>query len=268
MRMPPPPGRELGTKDRLFAWIGRHRLASALIGIFGFLLIVSAISNSAGGITPPDQAAPTSAAPTAAPRSPSKPPQPELAKVPTVQGLSAQQARSSLRYAGFSVTIVQKYSARAPGTLLTMSADAGTKMEVGSSVSITAAKPYPTVPYVLGLTQDEATSKLKSAGYNVVVNKQESSQTSGTVISVDPAAGTDRVPGRSVTVVVAKAPPPPPPPSNCTPGYSPCLPPASDYDCAGGSGNGPAYTEPGVTYRVTGYDPYGLDADNDGYGCE
>jgi hypothetical protein len=164
--------------------------------------------------------------------------------------------------------MVTKYSARAPGTLLTMSADAGTKMEVGSSISITAAKPYPTVPYVLGLTQDKATSKLKGAGYNVVVNKQESSQTSGTVISVDPAAGTDRLPGRTVTIVIAKAPPapPPPPPADCTPGYSPCLPRASDYDCAGGSGNGPEYVY--GTVRVTGSDPYGLDADGDGIGCE
>jgi len=267
MKMPPPPGREVGPKDRLFAWIGRHKLASALIGIFGFLLIVSAISNSAGGVTPSDQAAPSPAA-TSAIASPSKPPQPEVAKVPSVKGLSAQQARSSLRDAGFSVTMVLKYSARAPGTLLTMSADAGTKMEVGSSISIAAAKPYPTVPYVLGLTQDKATSKLKDAGYNVVVNKQESSQTSGTVISVDPAAGTDRLPGRSVTIVIAKAPPAPPPPSpsNCTPGYSPCLPPASDYDCAGGSGNGPEYVY--GTVRVTGSDPYGLDADGDGIGCE
>lgn len=62
---------------------------------------------------------------------------------------------------------------------------------------------------------------------------------------------------------------PPPPPNNCTPGYSPCLQLGpSDYDCAGGSGDGPAYADPGVTYRVTGSDPYDLDADNDGYGCE
>jgi hypothetical protein len=56
----------------------------------------------------------------------------------------------------------------------------------------------------------------------------------------------------------------------CTPGYSPCLTyhGGADYDCAGGSGNGPYYTKPGDTYRVTGSDPYGLDADNDGYGCE
>ena len=68
------------------------------------------------------------------------------------------------------------------------------------------------------------------------------------------------------------APPPPPPAAqpappaqNCTPGYDPCVPPASDVDCAGGSGNGPAYTGP---VRVTGSDPYGLDADGDGLGCE
>jgi hypothetical protein len=51
----------------------------------------------------------------------------------------------------------------------------------------------------------------------------------------------------------------------CTPGYKPCLPPASDYDCYGGSGNGPAYTG---RVKVKGYDPYRLDYDRDGIGCE
>lgn len=57
---------------------------------------------------------------------------------------------------------------------------------------------------------------------------------------------------------------------NCTPGYKPCLVwhGGADYDCYGGSGDGPYYTEPGVVYTVTGSDPYGLDADNDGLGCE
>jgi hypothetical protein len=52
---------------------------------------------------------------------------------------------------------------------------------------------------------------------------------------------------------------------NCTPGYSPCLPRASDYDCRGGSGNGPKYTGP---VRVTGSDPYHLDRNRNGKGCE
>lgn len=54
--------------------------------------------------------------------------------------------------------------------------------------------------------------------------------------------------------------------SNCHPGYSGCLKMnAGDYDCAGGSGNGPNYTGP---VRVYGSDPFDLDRDNDGWGCE
>lgn len=63
-------------------------------------------------------------------------------------------------------------------------------------------------------------------------------------------------------------PAPPPAPRNCHPSYrGECLDPSvSDYDCAGGSGNGPGYVY--GTVRVVGSDPYGLDADGDGYGCE
>jgi hypothetical protein len=55
--------------------------------------------------------------------------------------------------------------------------------------------------------------------------------------------------------------------SSCDPNYSgACLDPsASDYDCEGGSGNGPNYTG---TVTVIGEDHYGLDADSDGTGCE
>ena len=53
---------------------------------------------------------------------------------------------------------------------------------------------------------------------------------------------------------------------SCTAGYNPCVPVASDVDCAGGSGDGPAYVE-GPVY-VTGSDPYELDYDHDGVACE
>jgi hypothetical protein len=63
-----------------------------------------------------------------------------------------------------------------------------------------------------------------------------------------------------------KPPPPPsPPPTNCQ-GYSPCLTPGPDVDCAGGSGDGPRYVNGPVS--VTGSDPYALDSDGDGVGCE
>jgi hypothetical protein len=54
--------------------------------------------------------------------------------------------------------------------------------------------------------------------------------------------------------------------ASCHPSYDPCLDPnASDYDCAGGSGDGPEYTG---YVTVTGPDDYGLDSDGDGTGCE
>jgi hypothetical protein len=53
---------------------------------------------------------------------------------------------------------------------------------------------------------------------------------------------------------------------NCIDGYSPCLPPASDYDCAGGSGDGPEYANGPI--QVSGSDPYELDSDGDGVACE
>jgi hypothetical protein len=54
--------------------------------------------------------------------------------------------------------------------------------------------------------------------------------------------------------------------ASCHPSYDPCLDPtASDYDCDGGSGDGPEYTG---FVTVKGSDPYGLDNDGDGTGCE
>lgn len=47
-----------------------------------------------------------------------------------------------------------------------------------------------------------------------------------------------------------------------------CVPIASDVDCAGGSGNGPAYVRGPVYIRVRGVDPYALDRDRDGVACE
>lgn len=56
------------------------------------------------------------------------------------------------------------------------------------------------------------------------------------------------------------------PSSSCDSNYSgACVPIASDVDCAGGSGNGPAYVQGPVT--VVGNDIYGLDRDGDGRGC-
>jgi hypothetical protein len=48
---------------------------------------------------------------------------------------------------------------------------------------------------------------------------------------------------------------------SCEPGYSPCLPVTGDLDCGD-------LSSAQTPVRVTGSDPYRLDADGDGYGCD
>lgn len=57
------------------------------------------------------------------------------------------------------------------------------------------------------------------------------------------------------------------PKPECDPNYEgACLDPNSpDYDCEGGSGDGPDYTG---QVQVVGSDPYDLDRDGDGIACD
>jgi hypothetical protein len=52
---------------------------------------------------------------------------------------------------------------------------------------------------------------------------------------------------------------------DCDENYDPCVPVASDVDCANGTGDGPEYVDGPVS--VVGDDIYGLDGDGDGEGC-
>jgi hypothetical protein len=56
--------------------------------------------------------------------------------------------------------------------------------------------------------------------------------------------------------------------TNCDPHYTGyCLKDGiGDWDCKGGGGDGPNYVP--VRVRVVGGDPFRLDGDHDGYGCE
>ncbi|MET0136527.1 MAG: hypothetical protein ABW215_23310 [Kibdelosporangium sp.] len=91
--------------------------------------------------------------------------------------------------------------------------------------------------------------------------------------AADPAPVIDPAPP-AATPKKAPAPPPAPkndpappaPKSKCDPNYTGCVPIASDVDCEGGSGNGPAYVRGPV--EVIGKDIYGLDHNKDGIGCE
>ena len=80
-------------------------------------------------------------------------------------------------------------------------------------------------------------------------------------------------PVNEVTSIGTRVPEPvavaaPAPESNgCDSNYADvCVPIASDVDCAGGSGNGPAYVDGPL--RIVGSDIYDLDRDGDGIACD
>lgn len=121
------------------------------------------------------------------------------------------------------------------------------------------------VPDVTGLRLSSARRAAQRIGLRLLVVKKPSDEAPGTILNQHPLPGSSRTPGSIIRVTVVKPRPEPEPEAQDCQGYSPCIPPGPDVDCAGGSGDGPRYTGP-VT--VTGSDPYGLDADGDGYGCE
>jgi endonuclease YncB( thermonuclease family) len=75
-------------------------------------------------------------------------------------------------------------------------------------------------------------------------------------VRTGPASGTPVAPSPA-----SPSAPPSPAAGDCNPNYNPCLPKVGDLDC----GEISASLKP---VRVTGSDPYRLDADGDGYGCD
>jgi uncharacterized protein YabE (DUF348 family) len=134
-----------------------------------------------------------------------------------------------------------------------------------STVTTKEAVPFSTRT-VSDPSMNKGTSKITTTGVNgektttfevVKVHEAEKSRTKvGEQITTSPVTQITSV-GTKLTT----------PKTPCDPNYSgACVPIASDVDCGGGSGNGPAYLY--GTARVIGYDIYGLDRDGDGLACE
>jgi hypothetical protein len=134
---------------------------------------------------------------------------------------------------------------------------------VTTTVTETKAIPYPT-KRVNDSTLAAGTTKVRTHGVAGVstltyqVTLTNGVQTAKTLVSQK----TTKAPVTEVVAVGTKKKAP-----QCDPNYTgACVPIASDVDCAGGGGDGPAYVQ-GPVY-VVGKDIYGLDRDHDGVGCE
>jgi hypothetical protein len=242
----PPPGfAEKPIWKRWWFWVG----AVAILAIIG--------SVTGDGSNSPSASRPSPLATSTTPTSPTTTPL-QTVKVPDLVGLTLLKAANRAKKSDLVIKLAKKYSSEQPGTVLQTDPSPGTKLKPGSRLTLTLAKPFPRVAGVVGASLGKAQRALKKDEFVVRTRQVFDHARKGTVLSQSPSSGTQARPGRTVVLTIS---------TGCEPGYSVCLNPLlSDYDCAGGTGDGPAYVSGPV--RVTGFDPFGLDADGNGIGCE
>jgi resuscitation-promoting factor RpfB len=98
----------------------------------------------------------------------------------------------------------------------------------GSSVPLVVAAPLPRVPSLVGKSEASAIRSLKNAGFKVKkTTKTRTTGQDGVVLSQSPTKGTPAKPNSVVRIVISNVQRSPDAgiTSNCTPGYTPCLPP-------------------------------------------
>jgi serine/threonine-protein kinase len=135
---------------------------------------------------------------------------PGSAALASVEGLTAAQALSRLRGAGFKPSTREQPSATvAQGRVIGTDPPAGTELQVGSPVSVlvSSGPAQVRVPDVSGDSQSGAEAALTSVGLSLgtVTQQVSSGQTAGNVLSQSPTAGSSVRTGSKVNLTVAKA---------------------------------------------------------------
>src|SRR5262249_33414 len=130
--------------------------------------------------------------------------------VPSVVGQTRAAASAALVAAGLTVgNVTQKASLLVPsGSVISQSPASGTETPVTLGVALVISSGPMVVPNVVGLTQTLATTTLTALGLTVgpVTTAASTTVAKDSVISQDPAAGTQVLSG-SVALVVSSGPP-------------------------------------------------------------
>ena len=142
---------------------------------------------------------------------------PAAVTVPSVTGLTFDQASTTLRNQGFQVSRIDVDSDQAKGTVVAQSPSGSATPGSTIQLSVSKGPKQSTVPDVTSQDEGSARSMLESAGFKVTVTRQNVTDPGldGIVLSEKPNPGTKAPQGSTVTIVVGQltgaAPPPPPP---------------------------------------------------------
>lgn len=175
-------------------------------------VVISLATSPSASVTTEPTPEPLTSTPTPEPTSPAlvvdtRP------RVPDVAQLQLAEASERIAAAGFVVGAVTSVDSRwTEGTVIETSPGSGDRAALGSTVAVTVASGYNTVPTVVGREVNAALESVAGAGFTTA---SAPTSTVGTgVIRTDPAGGTRLVVGSTVTVFEpAPAPSPTPTPT-------------------------------------------------------
>jgi serine/threonine-protein kinase len=135
---------------------------------------------------------------------------PKKLSVPDVVGRRSATAAQILQNEGFEVNVENVRSDDVPADrVTTQRPQPKQEADEGSTVTIivSSGPGDATIPFVRGSPQDEATKKLKAAGFKVDVRKEYNDEVAkGKVIETSPAQGQQLTRGTAVTLVVSRGP--------------------------------------------------------------
>lgn len=131
-----------------------------------------------------------------------------LVQVPDVSNYAIADAQRRLQDAKLKSKVLQAYSAKVPsGQVISLNPGVGTSVREGTPVVLTVSKGVApvAVPSVVGVTLDQARSRLRARGLTLDIGQKTQSDTipANTVASQDPQAGSQVPPNSQVTVVVS-----------------------------------------------------------------
>lgn len=130
------------------------------------------------------------------------------ATVPSVRGLTQEEATKQIEAAGLTVSSVEEQDDKDldEGRVIETDPVQGTEVQVGESVKLFVSTGKVDLPNLIGLQEDEARKQLLDAGLiPSVTDKEDPEETAGEVLEQNPGAGeVDR--NSTVELVVATAP--------------------------------------------------------------
>jgi beta-lactam-binding protein with PASTA domain len=125
--------------------------------------------------------------------------------VPEVVGARESLAVSTLRQAELVPKVFEIFSEEPPGIVIAQDPKGGTSVVKGTDVRINVSmgREQTGVPNVVGRSFTDASESLREAGFIPVRRDVEAPEPEGTVVAMDPAAGTLVPPGTRVTLDVS-----------------------------------------------------------------